>query len=57
MRAIGIERFGDTPAQGSAEPEPGHGQVRVAVEAAATNPLDLAIASGALASLGSTGSR
>ncbi|MER6812625.1 NADP-dependent oxidoreductase [Spirillospora sp. NPDC000708] len=53
MRAIGIEHFGDTPALKEAPvPEPGGGEVQVAVEAASTNPLDLAIASGALASLG-----
>ncbi|WP_214104758.1 NADP-dependent oxidoreductase [Acrocarpospora catenulata] len=53
MRAIGIERFGDTPQLKELPvPEPGGGQVQVAIEAAATNPLDLAIASGALAALG-----
>jgi NADPH:quinone reductase-like Zn-dependent oxidoreductase len=53
MRAVGIERFGDTPQLREVpEPEPGPGQLRVAVEAAATNPLDLAIASGALAEAG-----
>ncbi|MGI5329486.1 NADP-dependent oxidoreductase [Actinomadura nitritigenes] len=52
MRAIGIEHFGETPALKEVPvPEPG-GEVRVAIEAASTNPLDLAIASGALAALG-----
>ncbi|GAA1007422.1 NADPH:quinone reductase [Acrocarpospora pleiomorpha] len=53
MRAIGIERFGDTPALKELPvPEPGSGQVQVAIEAAAINPLDMGIASGALAGLG-----
>ncbi|WP_069874341.1 NADP-dependent oxidoreductase [Streptomyces malaysiensis] len=53
MRAIGIERFGDTPELRELPvPEPAWGQVQVAVEAAAINPLDMAIASGALRTLG-----
>ncbi|MEV6981127.1 NADP-dependent oxidoreductase [Sphaerisporangium sp. NPDC051017] len=53
MRAIVIERFGDTPALKELPvPEPGSGQVQVAIEAAATNPLDMGIASGGLAALG-----
>lgn len=53
MRAIGIQHFGDTPRLTELPvPEPGSGQVQVAIEAAATNPLDMAIASGALAALG-----
>jgi NADPH:quinone reductase-like Zn-dependent oxidoreductase len=53
MRGIGIERFGQTPElRNLPVPEPGPGQVQVAIEAAAVNPLDMAIASGALASLG-----
>ncbi|MEO3863701.1 NADP-dependent oxidoreductase [Acrocarpospora sp. B8E8] len=53
MRAIVIERFGDTPGLKELPvPEPAGGQVQVAIEAAATNPLDLAIASGSLAALG-----
>ncbi|MFC4908359.1 NADP-dependent oxidoreductase [Actinomadura gamaensis] len=53
MRAIGIEHFGETPALKDVPvPEPGGGEVQVAVEAASTNPLDQLIASGALAALG-----
>ncbi len=53
MRAIGIERFGDTPELRKLPvPEPGLGQVQVTIEAAAINPLDVAIASGALEWLG-----
>ncbi|GAA0346950.1 zinc-binding dehydrogenase [Actinoallomurus spadix] len=53
MRAIGIAHFGETPALREVPvPEPGGGEVRVAIEAASINPLDLAIASGALAALG-----
>ncbi|MFI1328832.1 NADP-dependent oxidoreductase [Streptomyces sp. NPDC020845] len=53
MRAIGIERFGDTPELKKLPvPEPGSGQVQVAIEAAAISPLDMAIASGALAAIG-----
>ncbi|WP_328604318.1 NADP-dependent oxidoreductase [Amycolatopsis sp. NBC_00345] len=53
MRAIGIERFGDTP--GLMErpvPEPGPGEVQIAVDAASTNPLDVVIAAGGLAAVG-----
>ncbi|MCL2552484.1 MAG: NADP-dependent oxidoreductase [Actinomycetia bacterium] len=53
MRAIGIERFGDAPALLDLPvPEPGPGEVQVAVEAASVNPLDTAIAAGALAAVG-----
>jgi NADPH:quinone reductase len=53
VRAISIQHFGDTPRLTELPvPEPGSGQIQVAIEAAATNPLDLAIASGALAALG-----
>ncbi|GAA4484125.1 NADP-dependent oxidoreductase [Actinoallomurus oryzae] len=53
MRAIGIEHFGETPALKEVPvPEPGSGEVQIAIEAASTNPLDLAIASGVLAALG-----
>jgi NADPH:quinone reductase-like Zn-dependent oxidoreductase len=53
MRALTIERFGDTPRLRKLPvPEPGRGQVQVAIEAAALNPLDTAIASGALERLG-----
>lgn len=53
MRGIGIERFGQAPElRNLPVPEPGPGQVQVAIEAAAVNPLDRAIASGALAALG-----
>ncbi|WP_432989421.1 NADP-dependent oxidoreductase [Dactylosporangium sp. CA-233914] len=53
MRAIAIERFGDTPKLTELPvPEPGSGQIQVTIEAAATNPLDAAIASGSLAALG-----
>ncbi|MET7393770.1 NADP-dependent oxidoreductase [Dactylosporangium sp. NPDC005572] len=53
MRAIGIKHFGDTPALMECPvPEPAGGQVQVAIDAAATNPLDAAIASGSLAALG-----
>jgi NADPH:quinone reductase-like Zn-dependent oxidoreductase len=53
MRGIVIDSFGDTPRRAELPvPEPGSGQLQVAVEAAAINPLDLAIASGALAALG-----
>ncbi|MFD0654645.1 alcohol dehydrogenase catalytic domain-containing protein [Streptomyces malaysiensis subsp. malaysiensis] len=53
MRAIGIERFGDTPELRELPvPEPAWGQVQVAIEAAAINPLDMAIASGSLRTLG-----
>ncbi|RKN44989.1 NADP-dependent oxidoreductase [Streptomyces hoynatensis] len=53
MRGIGIERFGQTPElRNLPVPEPGPGQVQVAIEAAAVNPLDTAIASGALAAFG-----
>lgn len=53
MRAISIQHFGDTPRLTEFPvPEPGNGQIQVAIEAAAINPLDMAIASGALATLG-----
>lgn len=53
MRAISIEHFGETPALRQVPvPEPGSGEVQVAIEAASTNPLDRAIASGALAEIG-----
>ncbi|MGW7349742.1 NADP-dependent oxidoreductase [Streptomyces sp. NPDC054784] len=53
MRAVTVDRFGAAPVLGERPvPLPGPGQVQVAVEAAALNPLDTAIASGALASLG-----
>jgi NADPH:quinone reductase-like Zn-dependent oxidoreductase len=53
MRAIGIDHFGDTPELRELPvPEPGSGQVQVAMDAASVNPLDVAVASGALAALG-----
>ncbi|WP_051760267.1 NADP-dependent oxidoreductase [Herbidospora cretacea] len=53
MRAIGIEHFGETPALKEVPvPEPDSGEVQVAIDAASTNPLDLAIATGALAAVG-----
>ncbi|WP_190823628.1 NADP-dependent oxidoreductase [Saccharopolyspora pogona] len=53
MRAIGIERFGDTPELKELPvPEPGSGQVQIAIDAAAINPLDMVVASGALAAFG-----
>ncbi|MDX3659175.1 NADP-dependent oxidoreductase [Streptomyces sp. ID05-26A] len=53
MRAITITGFGATPAlTDQPVPEPGRGEIQVAVEAASTNPLDLAIASGALKAIG-----
>ncbi|MFC3449301.1 NADP-dependent oxidoreductase [Amycolatopsis speibonae] len=54
MRAITITQYGDTGVLRSAEvpaPEPGPGQVRVAVKAAGVNPLDWKIRSGAMAEL------
>jgi NADPH:quinone reductase-like Zn-dependent oxidoreductase len=49
-RAIGIQGFGDAPRLTELPvPEPGGGQVQVTIEVTATNPLDGAIASGALA--------
>ncbi|MFE2638234.1 NADP-dependent oxidoreductase [Streptomyces scopuliridis] len=56
MRAIAIERFGDTPGLKELPvPEPGSGQMQVAIEAASTSPLDMAIASGSLAAIGEYG--
>ncbi|MGI5499674.1 NADP-dependent oxidoreductase [Lentzea sp. CA-135723] len=53
MRAITINGFGDVPRlTDQPVPEPGAGVIQVAVEAAATNPLDLAIASGSLKAIG-----
>ncbi|MET7685585.1 NADP-dependent oxidoreductase [Streptomyces sp. NPDC005423] len=53
MRGISVERFGQAPELRKLPvPEPGTGQVQVAIEAAAVNPLDMAIASGALAAFG-----
>ncbi|WP_183154412.1 NADP-dependent oxidoreductase [Streptomyces shenzhenensis] len=53
MRAVGIERFGGTPQLMQLPvPEPGSGRLQVAIETAAVNPLDRAIASGSLAGLG-----
>ncbi|MFD2422168.1 quinone oxidoreductase family protein [Amycolatopsis pigmentata] len=53
MRAISIQRFGDTPQLTElSAPEPGNGQVQVAIEAASTNPMDVAIAAGVLATFG-----
>ncbi|MFI6302389.1 NADP-dependent oxidoreductase [Amycolatopsis thailandensis] len=52
MRAITITQYGDTDVLDSAEvpvPEPGPGQVRVAVKAAGVNPIDWKIRSGAMA--------
>ncbi|EMD24854.1 NADP-dependent oxidoreductase [Amycolatopsis azurea] len=51
MRAITITQYGDTDVLRSAEvpaPEPGPGQVRVAVKAAGVNPIDWKIRSGAM---------
>ncbi|ANN15774.1 NADPH:quinone reductase [Amycolatopsis orientalis] len=52
MRAITITEYGDTDVLRSAEvpvPEPGPGQVRVAVKAAGVNPIDWKIRSGGMA--------
>ncbi|MEV7552857.1 NADP-dependent oxidoreductase [Amycolatopsis sp. NPDC089917] len=52
MRAITITEYGDTDVLRPAEvtvPEPGPGQVRVAVKAAGVNPIDWKIRSGAMA--------
>ncbi|MBB5852160.1 NADP-dependent oxidoreductase [Amycolatopsis umgeniensis] len=52
MRAITISQYGDTEVLEAAEvpvPEPGPGQVRVAVKAAGVNPIDWKIRSGAMA--------
>ncbi len=52
MRAITITRYGEPDVLRSAEvplPEPGPGQVRVAVKAAGVNPIDWKIRSGAMA--------
>ncbi|MGW5349218.1 NADP-dependent oxidoreductase [Streptomyces sp. NPDC004031] len=53
MRAIGITQFGDTPQLMKLPvPEPGAGEVQIAVEAASVNPLDSGIAAGNLAAMG-----
>ncbi len=52
MRAITITQYGDTEVLQETEvalPEPGPGQVRVAVKAAGVNPIDWKIRSGAMA--------
>ncbi|KFU78523.1 NADPH:quinone reductase [Amycolatopsis lurida] len=52
MRAITITQYGEPDVLRSAEvplPEPGSGQVRVAVKAAGVNPIDWKIRSGAMA--------
>ena len=56
MRAVVIRRFGGPEvleiADVPAVPQPGHGQVRVRVEAAAVNPVDVATRAGRLAEQG-----
>jgi NADPH:quinone reductase-like Zn-dependent oxidoreductase len=55
MRAVIIRRFGGPEVLEIADvpvPEPGHGQVRVRVEAAAVNPVDIATRAGWLAEQG-----
>lgn len=48
MRAIAIENFGDEPGlMELADPEPGPGEVLVAIEAASINPMDWKAAQGA----------
>jgi NADPH:quinone reductase-like Zn-dependent oxidoreductase len=53
VRAISVENFGDVPRLNDLPvPEPGRGEIQVTIEAAAVNPLDRSIASGALAAVG-----
>lgn len=57
MRAVVVEDFGGPEALkvvDVAVPEPGPGQVRIAVEAAAVNPVDLAVRAGILVEIGLT---
>lgn len=54
MRAIAVHRFGADPELVDLDdPEPGPDQIQVRIEAASRNPVDLAVAAGFLASIGS----
>jgi NADPH:quinone reductase-like Zn-dependent oxidoreductase len=55
MRAVVVRDFGGPEALVTVEqplPEPGPGQVRIAVQAAAVNPIDLAVRAGAMITIG-----
>ena len=55
MRAVVVRDFGGPEALRTIEtavPEPGPGQVRIAVEAASVNPVDLGVRSGAIVRIG-----
>ncbi|WP_333770867.1 NADP-dependent oxidoreductase [Streptomyces sp. IBSBF 2435] len=55
MRAVVVRDFGGPDALETVEhplPEPGAGQVRIAVQAAAVNPVDLAVRAGAMLAIG-----
>lgn len=53
MQAIAVKRFGDEPTMMEVDvPRPGPGELEVVIDAAATNPLDQAVAAGYLAQVG-----
>lgn len=57
MRAVVVRDFGGPEALLTVDterPEPGPGQIRVAVQAAAVNPVDLAVRAGAMVAVGFT---
>lgn len=60
MRAVVVREFGGPEALEVVEqpvPEPGPGQVRIAVEAAGVNPVDLAVRAGGIVAVGFTAPR